>query len=348
MKQVSLGVKLFVSFLVIGALPFLAIAISSITQSTDALKQQAFNQLDAVRELKADQVESYFQTIRDQVLTLSENRQTIQAMKEFKAAFHNFDVDQVSSAEQEHRASTLKNYYRRDFLPRLNRNQASQNSINNYLPQDPQSRALQSLYISKNPNPIGEKHRLVDAGDGSPYSKTHSNYHPIFRSYLEKFGFYDLFLVDPETGHIVYSVYKEVDYATSLLSGPYNASNFAEVFKDAKSARDKDFVKLMDFKAYAPSYNASASFIASPIYDGEKMLGILIFQMPLDKINAVMTSNQLWRQIGLGESGETYLIGGDYMLRSQSRFFIEDPAGYLELMRTVGMSAVEVQKIKNL
>jgi methyl-accepting chemotaxis protein len=41
------------------------------------------------------------------------------------------------------------------------------------------------------------------------------------RNYLEKFGYYDIFLVDPETGDIVYSVFKELDYSTSLIDGPY-------------------------------------------------------------------------------------------------------------------------------
>jgi hypothetical protein len=48
------------------------------------------------------------------------------------------------------------------------------------------------------------------------YSKAHKIYHPLIRSYLEKFKYYDIFLVDHETGNIVYSVYKEVDFGTSL------------------------------------------------------------------------------------------------------------------------------------
>ena len=93
---------------------------------------------------------------------------------------------------------------------------------------------------------------------------------PRIRSYLEKFGFYDIFLIDNETGHIVYSVFKEVDFATSLLTGPYKETNFARAFKAASQANDKDFVKLVDFEPYYPSYNAPASFIASPIFNGSR------------------------------------------------------------------------------
>ena len=38
-------------------------------------------------------------------------------------------------------------------------------------------------------------------------------------------------------------------------------------------------------------------------------MGVLLFQMPIDKINAVMTSNSDWKNVGLGDSGETYLVG---------------------------------------
>ena len=59
----------------------------------------------------------------------------------------------------------------------------------------------------------GLKHHLDNAGDGSSYSKVHEFYHQTIRSYLEKFGYYDIFLVDDETGYVVYSVFKELPQA---------------------------------------------------------------------------------------------------------------------------------------
>jgi len=135
------------------------------------------------------------------------------------------------------------------------------------------------------------KHQLDSAGS-SLYGGLHKKYHPAMRKYLEKFGFYDIFLIDDETGHIVYSVFKEVDFATSLLTGPYKDTNFAREFSAASQADEKDFVKLVDFEPYYPSYNAPASFIASPISNGSRRVGVLVFQRPIDRINAIMTSNQ--------------------------------------------------------
>jgi hypothetical protein len=94
---------------------------------------------------------------------------------------------------------------------------------------------------------------------------------------------------------------------------------------------------LIDFSPYAPSYNAPASFIVSPIFEQDKLLDVAAFQMPVDQINNIMTNHQHWRDMGLVESGETYMVGSDLTLKNESRFLIEDPSGYLAQMNNLGM-----------
>src|SRR5690606_16790889 len=64
-----------------------------------------------------------------------------------------------------------------------------------------------------------------------------------------------------------------------------------------------------------PSNGAAASFIAAPVVRDGVVLGVLAFQMPIGRINQVMQS-----AVGMGESGETYLVGADHLMRSDSRF----------------------------
>lgn len=54
-----------------------------------------------------------------------------------------------------------------------------------------------------------------------PARRSHAKIHPIISNYLEKFGYYDIFLVDAVHGNVQYSVFKELDYGTSLKSGPW-------------------------------------------------------------------------------------------------------------------------------
>ena len=80
-----------------------------------------------------------------------------------------------------------------------------------------------------------------------------------------------MILIDAETGHIVYSVYKEVDVGSDLRHGPYRQSSLAAVCRRASEAESADVVALADFQPYEPSYLAPASFVATPIFrDGEK------------------------------------------------------------------------------
>lgn len=174
---------------------------------------------------------------------------------------------------------------------------------------------LQSLYITENPHPTGEKHKLDRADDVSIYSDLHGRFHPWFRDFLERRGYYDIFLIAPD-GDLIYTVFKELDYATNMNTGEWKDTDLAKVFRTARDHPKSGFVTFEDFKPYEPSHGAPASFIATPLIDTfGRLEGVLVFQMPIDRINAVMQV-----QAGMGESGETYLVGRDFLMRSDSRF----------------------------
>jgi methyl-accepting chemotaxis protein len=174
---------------------------------------------------------------------------------------------------------------------------------------------LQKLYITDNPHALGEKHKQDLASDGSAYSASHGAYHPWFRQFLEARGYYDIFLIN-KGGDVVYSVFKELDYATNLMRGQWRDSDLGNVFRQADMNKTPGSVSFFDFSPYAPSANAPASFIATPIFDYAGIYaGVLVFQMPIANINAVMQQAE-----GMGESGETYIVGEDFLMRSDSRF----------------------------
>jgi methyl-accepting chemotaxis protein len=154
----------------------------------------------------------------------------------------------------------------------------------------------------------------TDAGDGSAYSVVHAQYHDLFKHYLETYGYYDIFLIEPHSGAVIYTVFKEDDFGTDLKNGQYADTNLAAVFRNAVTATNRDFVQLEDFAYYEPSKEA-ASFVASPVFDGSELVGVLVFQLPLDRINGLMQDRS-----GMGQTGESYLVGADNLMRSDSRF----------------------------
>ena len=197
---------------------------------------------------------------------------------------------------------------------------------------DDPTEKLQTLYISENPHPTGQKENLDAANDGSAYSRHHADYHPWFRQFLRERGYYDVFLFDAE-GNLVYTVFKELDYATNLLHGRWRDTDLGNAFRAARARPTPGSENFFDFQPYEPSHGAPASFISTPLHDEQgEFIGALVFQMPIGRLNAVLQA-----QSGLGDTGETFLVGDDYLRRSDSRF--NDEA--LILKQQVRNSAVE-------
>lgn len=336
-----------VSILVLTSLLILAVALWWITKDRieDVLNTQISERLISIKDSKKDQIENYFSTIRSQVSTLSSSTMTINAATEFGNAFPKYDSEAQLSASSQDKQNSLSAFYNNQFGSLYNESNTKGSVDFNQLYQslDANAASLQYTFISNNSHALGEKNNLTDTQDGSSYSTVHSLYHPSFQQYLQEFGFYDIFIVSPE-GNVVYSVYKELDFATSLTTGAYRDSGLAKAYRQVIQSSQSEPV-LIDFEAYLPSYNSPASFIASPIISNNSLVGILVFQMPVDRINAIMTYEEHWARSGLGETGETYLVGEDKIMRSNSRFLIQDKANYLQQIRSTTPPA-DIEKIK--
>jgi len=308
--------------------------------SNKSLLEQEKQSLVSLRNAKKSQVEDYFKTIRGQLSTFSANTMVIDATREFSTAFELIDQELASSEVPvtTNDFQAVKNYYTGPFAEKfkeLNSNQDPQ-AINYFSPLNERTLRLQDLYIASNPNPLGAKDGLIAANDDSLYSQLHKKYHPPIRTFLQEFGYYDIFLLNNK-GDIIYSVFKELDYATNLVTGPYANSGIAEAFRLSNvEGLPVQTVKTVDFKDYYPSYNGAAAFFSSPIYNGKQKLGVLIMQAPVDRLNNIMTSNNSWKEVGQGDSGETYIVADDNLLRNDSRFLIEDKANYIKALQGAG------------
>ena len=137
-----------------------------------------------------------------------------------------------------------------------------------------------------------------------------------------------------------------MDFATSLKDGPYAESGIGDAYRAALKADTPEFTYLTDFNYYTPSYEAPASFISAPIFKLGEIIGVLIFQVPIHKLNAILTSSNRWKEDGLGESGEVYLVGPDNLMRSDSRFLIESPDNYLASAAGFGIDEANALKMK--
>jgi len=343
----KIGLKIGLAFFSLAAISMIVIGYISYSNAKESLQKQSFNKLTAVRETKADQIQDYFKNIQDQLQDLALNPVMINAATEFKAGYTSITKDlKLNEKQIEELQKENFDYLEKKFLPLLNENLIIKTTLKDEVATDPSATALQNLYIIKNTNEIGKKQKMLISEDGSRYSKAHAKYHEVFKNFIERFGYYDLFIIDNETGKIVYTVYKEIDFTGSLSEGPLKHTNLSDAFYAVKNTAADSISKLVDYAPYHPSYNAHASFIACPIFSNGKQIGVLAFQMPIDRINAIMTNNERWEKVGLGKSGETYLIAEDMTLRNQSRFLIEDSVNYFKMLHDLDISKTTITKIK--
>ena len=303
-----------------GVLPMAGVAVVCYQQSADnasalehtaaeELKARAKSQLHSVASARGNDIQHYFDTIGAHVASLAHQDSIAAATEQFAATISTLATDlDLDKARRE-----LGQYYERDFDVEFRRQAGVASNAGSHLARlDATAIAAQLLYVQRNPNPLGKKSELHDAKDGSEYSQQHAAMHRDLVTVQQSFGYYDLFLIDT-SGRIVYSVFKELDYATSLVDGPWSNSNLAGLYRNLR-ANPNDANCFADFDRYTPSYDGPAAFLGAPLTRAGKRVGYLAVQLPIDRINAVAASTE-----GMGETGEVVLVGPDKRMRSDSR-----------------------------
>jgi methyl-accepting chemotaxis protein len=307
----ALANNLLVAMLLVSLAPLLVLGVTVYNYASKSLDQQAIASLTSNRASKATQVERYFNTIHEQVKAFSENLMVVEAMQEFSAAFEQVTTDAKTNEEElSAMRDRLRGFYASEFAKQYQSLAGDSPDLDSLIePLDDNAIFLQRQFIADNTNPIGQKDKLVRVDEETTYGKVHEKFHPVISKFRETFGYYDIFLVDDETGNIVYSVFKEIDFATSLRSGPNANTNFADVYSQALAAGWNNYVAFADYQPYRPSFEQAASFIASPIFKDGERIGVAVFQMPIDRIDAIMNP------IADAEI-ETYAVGSDSLLRN--------------------------------
>ena len=228
-KNVKLKPKLIALFLIVGLIPLAVVGIYAALTATTALEDAARAQLRAVRDIKATQIESYFDEREGDLGVL------------------------VSTVGTFADAGTI----------------------------------------------------TLDAGGATVADRINT----FLTEYSNAYGYYDIFLIAPD-GHVFYTVERESDYNTNILTGPYSDSSLGEAVRESVETRRMGFG---DFRPYAPSDDEPAAFVAQPLLRGNEIDLIVALQMPLEDINSIMQE-----RTGMGETGETYLVGPDNLMRSDS------------------------------
>lgn len=325
-SQWSIRLRFTLILLLAGLGPLTVAGITSMRSATSLLRETNERELEAighqieerlstVRVGRKSELEGFFSFIRKELELLASDRMILDSLKSLTAAVPSYRSEaKVGEEELAKRRQELATYYQNTFGAEYRKqNGKAADTAALVAALDADTVALQHQYIARNPHPPGSKQSLDAMDDDTYFDKVHRLIHPRIRQIVTKFGFYDGFLVDQNDGRVLYSTFKEIDFGTSLTTGPFARTSLAKCFQRAKGASGEDAVVTADFERYLPSYDTPAGFMGVAIRDGSTVLGVLVFQLSPEWIDQVMSST-----VGLGETGDAYLVGQDFLMRSNA------------------------------
>jgi class 3 adenylate cyclase len=333
-KRQSLSIKslLLLMLLLVSVGSNVVVGVIGYINGTESLTTAANDRLTEVRDSRAREIVSLFDTIEASLLLASRDSAVVDAETAFATAFDDLDEDAGElTPEQE---AELVAYFTDDFGPRLNEASGQESDASSFIPSSDAARYLLYHYTVKG----GEDASAVDdAGDGSAWSAAHAEYHDYLRR-LARLNDYPGLVLISVSGQVIYSVNKDVDLGADLVDGPYSFTNLALAYQQAMSGNRLDSVTFGDFEGYAPAFDAPTGWAVAPLASEDAIVGAIAVRLPIDRIDTVMTGGRNWEDSGLGRSGEAYLVGEDRLMRSVSRDLVEDPEGYLAAATAAGLS----------
>jgi class 3 adenylate cyclase len=281
------------------------------------------DQLVGVGEARARSIDLGIDRVLGNVAALAADLAIVESLDELDQAFSTLE-DLELTAEQD---SELDRAYQSLVVDPLNELPLERDvTLDDAVPRTNAARYAQYHYTLV--DELDGRRDVDDAADGSTYSQTHADWHPFLRNVADIFGFGDLLLTDTE-GNIVYSVEKSIDFATNLLEGPHRDTNLADTVLRRLTRVPVGTAVLADMELYVPGGANPVTFASATIRRDREVLGALAVQISVSGLNAITTAGEQWEQVGLS-TGESYVVGPDRVLVSESRLWIEDPEKYLD------------------
>jgi class 3 adenylate cyclase len=321
LSRVSIQSKILVMLLLTSVLSAAIVGAIGYQSGRNSLRTSAFERLTEIRQSQSRQLQAGIQDLKNSLVIYSRGSTTTQAIEAFTAGFDQLNASTISPAQQQ----SLVDYYTNQFAKEENKQTGDQIDVEALLPSSPAQRYLQAYYTA----PFTDWDQAIkfdDARDGSAWTGANARFNDFFREIVTRFEFEDALLLDTR-GNVVYSAYKGVELGTNVFTGPYKGGLLTSGYQQALDSNAVDYVGVTDFGNYEPADEPTAWFM-SPVGPQGRVDGVLALQFPISKINRLMTMDRRWEESGMGKTGETFIVGPDDLMRSDSRLFLEDPEAY--------------------
>ena len=285
--------------------------------------------LVSLQRSKAATVRALLVSMRNEALALASGERVIGSARDTVAAYRGLRDVQLTSEM----TAAVRRFYAEEFDPALAKRLSVVPAQEASLPTTPVGWYLHYHYLVHGGHPYGPKRLTASTTDASPYAVAVAHAHRALGSFLDQLGFDSLLFVDPETLDVVYSYGQSTLLGTNLADGPYSTSNVAAAVRALSASRNRDDYRVADFEEHRPRLGEPMAFITAPVFDGPKLVAIMMMRFRLQPIADVLSGRRRWEAEGLGKTGEAYLLGPDQTMRTESRFLLEDKAAFVQTLR---------------
>jgi class 3 adenylate cyclase len=318
MSRISIQSKLLVMLLVTSVLSAAVVGAIGYQSGRSSLRAAVFDQLTEIRSAQIRQLENGFSDLTNSLIVYTRGSTATDALQAFSSGFDQLNNATITPPQWQ----SIVDYYNNQFAKAEERQTGNRLDVEALLPTSNAQKYLQAYYTAPFTD-WDEAINFDDARDGSSWSAANAQYNDFFREIVSRFEFEDALLLDAR-GNVVYTAYKGVDLGTNILTGPYRENDLRDAYQKAMAANVLNYVGVTDFSDYQPADEPTAWFL-SPVGAPGRVVGVLALQFPIWKINRLMTADRNWEAAGMGKTGETFMVGPDNLMRSDSRLFIEDP-----------------------
>jgi class 3 adenylate cyclase len=320
LSRISIQSKLLVMLLMTSILSAAVVGLIGYQSGQSSLRASAFDRLTEIRQSQTRQLQAQISDLQDSLVIYSRGSTATEAIQAYTAGFDQLNNATITPAQQQ----AIEKYYDDAFAKEDSRT-GNDVDVDALLPTSNAQKYLQAYYTT----PFTDWDLAVkfdDAHDGSAWSAANARFNDFFRQIVTRFEFEDALLLDTR-GNVVYSAYKGVDLGTNILTGPYHGGDLTEAYNKAIASNAVDYVATTDFSDYQPADEPTA-WMVSPVGSQGRVEGVLALQFPISKINRLMTMDKRWEESGMGKTGETFIVGPDDLMRSDSRLFLENPEAF--------------------
>jgi class 3 adenylate cyclase len=327
LRNISVATRLSLVILLVVLISLVVTSVVGLQRGGDVAGFVLRARVSSIGAARADQVEQYVLSLERATIGQAISPSTAQAIGDFNDAYQELDTEQPTADSEE----ALNTFYTDVIAAKLSTVRGRPVIASGLVPRERAAVSLQAAYVVPSG---GEGGLVTDAGDGSNWSALHRTLHESFNEFVTQTGVDDFYLIEPTNNTIVYSTAKDIDFATSLLTGPQSGSALAVLIQSLASDPEPGTAALRDFTSYAAAGDEPSLFVASPVFDGKSLAGYVAVRIGPDRISSITTNDGSWS--AEDQTGETYVVASDNLMRSDARAFIQDERAFLAAAAELG------------